>query len=265
VSFSFSPDFPHLTYVDSLGFRRNRFRNFGGIGVSGFKQASMSFQLDQRFQVKLQQGEDVQRLDNLIAWSIAGSYNFLWQERGLAHPLSPIGSSIRIQPPRLLNATFSWSTDVHQPRPIRSMSLSTRLNLASSGAKPGQSGDLPIDGQRREPTFASDQWSLSAAYSLAGGYIGDQWRNQQTANGVVTYQLSPAWALTWQASYDITRRSMQTQNFALSRDIHCWTMSFNRTFIAGGEAEYYFRIGIRDQQEIYYERGTRAGSIGGIQ
>ena len=33
----------------------------------------------------------------------------------------------------------------------------------------------------------------------------------------------------------------------------------------GGEAEYYFRISIKEQSEIYYERGTRAGSIGGIQ
>jgi hypothetical protein len=38
-----------------------------------------------------------------------------------------------------------------------------------------------------------------------------------------------------------------------------------RTFIAGGEAEYYFRIQIKEQRELYYERGTRSGSIGGIQ
>ena len=33
----------------------------------------------------------------------------------------------------------------------------------------------------------------------------------------------------------------------------------------GGEAEYYFRLGIRDQREIYIERGTRVQSFGGIQ
>jgi hypothetical protein len=265
ASFSYSPDFPHLLYTDSLGFRRNRFSNFGGIGVSGFKNASMSFGLDQRFQVKLRRGEEVQRLDNLVSWSMSSSYNFLWKERGLAHPLSPIGSSIRIQPPRLINATVGWTTDVYQPRPVRSMGLSAGLNLSSSGAREAQGGDLPVDARQRESTFRGDQWTLSAAYSLSGGYVGDLWQNQQTANGVITYQLSPGWALDWSASYDITQRSMQTQRFSLSRDIHCWQMSFVRTFIAGGEAEYYFRISVKEQSEIYYERGTRSGSIGGIQ
>ncbi len=265
ASFSYSPDFPNLIYTDEFGGRRSRFSNFGGIGVSGFKSASMSFALDQRFQVKLRHGQDVQRLDNLLSWSTSGSYNFLWKERGLEHPLSTIGSSIRIQPPRLLNVTFGWTTDVYQPHPVRSMGLSTGLNLASSGAQQGQGGELPVDGRERESSFSGDQWSLSAAYSLAGGYVGTKWRNQQTANGVITYQLSPGWALDWSASYDITQRIMQTQRFSLSRDLHCWQMSFTRTFIAGGEAEYYFRISIKEQREIYYERGTRAGSIGGIQ
>jgi hypothetical protein len=265
ASFSFSPDFPHLIYYDSLGTRRSRFSNFGGIGVSGFKSASMSFQLDQRFQAKLRHGNEVQRLDNLVSWTMAGSYNFLWKERGLAHPLSPIGSSIRIQPPRLLNATLGWTTDVYNPKPIRSMGLSSGLNLASGGARQGQGGDLPVDGRIRENTFKDDQWTLSAAYSLAGGYVGDRWQNRQTANGVITYQLSPGWYVDWSAQYDITQRMMQTQRFSLSRDIHCWQMSFVRTFIAGGEAEYYFRIQIKEQRELYYERGTRSGSIGGIQ
>ena len=265
VSFGYSPDFPHLIYTDEQGVRRNRFSNFGGIGVSGFKSASMSFALDQRFQVKLRRGEQVQRLDNLVSWSTSGSYNFLWRERGLAHPLSPIGSSIRIQPPRLVNATLGWTTDVYQPKPIRSMGLSAGLNLASGGPRQAAGGDLPVGEREREAAFRDDQWSLSAAYSLSGGYVGELWRNQQTANGVVTYQLSPGWYFDWSASYDITQRIMQTQRFSLSRDIHCWQMSFVRTFIAGGEAEYYFRISIKEQSEIFYERGTRAGSIGGIQ
>ena len=53
--------------------------------------------------------------------------------------------------------------------------------------------------------------------------------------------------------------------YRLTRRIHCWEATFSRSFFAGGEAEYYFRLGVRDQREIYYERGTRAQSFGGIQ
>jgi hypothetical protein len=82
---------------------------------------------------------------------------------------------------------------------------------------------------------------------------------------VLHYQLTPSWALDYSASYDVTLREVGTQRFDLSRDLHCWRASFSRTFAPGGEAEYYFRLGVKDQREIYIERGTRSGSIGGIQ
>ena len=58
---------------------------------------------------------------------------------------------------------------------------------------------------------------------------------------------------------------MLTQRFGLIRDLHCWQASFTRIFNVGGEAEYYFRLGVKDQREVFVERGTRIGSIGGIQ
>ncbi|TMQ50021.1 MAG: hypothetical protein E6K73_08745 [Candidatus Eisenbacteria bacterium] len=79
------------------------------------------------------------------------------------------------------------------------------------------------------------------------------------------YQLTPAWGLDYSASYDVTSHQIGTQRFALTRDLHCWQAVFTRTFAPGGEAEYYFRLGVKEQKEIYIERGTRSGSIGGIQ
>ena len=63
----------------------------------------------------------------------------------------------------------------------------------------------------------------------------------------------------------MTSHRIGTQRFALTRDLHCWQAVFTRTFAPGGEAEYYFRLGVKEQKEIYIERGTRSGSIGGIQ
>jgi len=79
------------------------------------------------------------------------------------------------------------------------------------------------------------------------------------------FGLTPNWRLDYSASLDITGRQLVTQRFGLTRDLHCWQATFTRVFVVGGEAEYYFRIGVKEQKEIYLERGTRIGSLGGIQ
>jgi hypothetical protein len=77
--------------------------------------------------------------------------------------------------------------------------------------------------------------------------------------------LTENWSFDYQASLDLTQRIVALQRFNLTRRIHCWHATFSRTFVVGGETEYYFRMGIRDQREVYYERGTRQQSFGGIQ
>jgi hypothetical protein len=81
---------------------------------------------------------------------------------------------------------------------------------------------------------------------------------------VVHYDVTPNWTVDYSASYDITLRNVLTQRFALTRTLHCWIATFTRTFTPGGVSEYYFRLGIKDQREVYMERGTRVGSLGGI-
>jgi len=265
MSFTYSPEFPGLTYADSLGFTHNKFQAFDGIGVSGFKSAHLDFGLDQRFQAKLKRGDEVRRLDNLLSWFTGASYNLLYREQGQAHGLSPINSSVLLQPPGVVNVNLGWVTDVYQPRPVRSLGYNVNLNLSSTG-RAQANPDLPVDRTVRG-TDASfqDTWSVGLAYSYSGGYAGPTWANQQTVNAVARATLTPSWGVDYSASYDITERELGTQRFAVTRDLHCWQASFTRTFIAGGEAEYYFRLGVKEQRELFIERGTRSGSIGGIQ
>ena len=70
--------------------------------------------------------------------------------------------------------------------------------------------------------------------------------------------------MDYSASFDVTGHDLLTQRIGLTRDLHCWQASFTRTFNPGGEAEYYFRLGIKEQKEIYLERGSRETSFGGI-
>ena len=71
--------------------------------------------------------------------------------------------------------------------------------------------------------------------------------------------------MEYSTSFDVTHREQLTQRLGLTRDLHCWVANFTRILTVGGEAEYYFRLGIKEQKEVYVERGTRFGSFGGIQ
>jgi len=251
--------------------RRNRFNSFGGIGVSGFKSAFLQFGVEQRFQLKLKNGDQVTRLDNLLTWSTSGSYDFLWAERHSpgTHPLSPLTSTILLQPPGIAYGSLSGVIDTYSPHPLRTLTYNTGFNLASAGAAKKQPAALAVEQTTRRDEIETDDdfkesWRLSVAYSYAGGRSGSGWAAQKNANAVLAYQLSPNWKLDYSTALDVTRRQIQSQRFSLTRRIHCWDAVFTRSFLPGGEAEYYFRLGVRDQREIYYEKGTRMQSYGGL-
>jgi hypothetical protein len=272
ATLSYTPEFPSLQYTDSLGRRVNRFDSFGDIGIfSGRRSARASFALDQRFQAKLTRGEKITRLDNLLSWTTSSSYNFLWREDGLKHPLGPVASSVRLQPPGYINADASAALDVYEGRPLRAFGYNLSTSINNRGGGKPQAARTAIESnngasaaEESQETFR-DSWSASLAYSYSGGYAGPHWSSRETVNGVLRYQLTENWVFDYQAGYDLTARAVLLQRYNLTRRLHCWDATFSRTFGLRGEAEYYFRLGIRDQKEIFIERGTRVQSFGGIQ
>jgi hypothetical protein len=269
ASFSYSPEFSNLIFTDETGVRHNRFNSFGGIGVSGFEQFAMSYGVSQRLQVKLKKGEQVQRLDNLATWTTTGLYDFLYRDHGRLHPLTPLSSNLTVQPPGVVNANLSWVTDPYNRRPLQSLGYNVGFNVSSARNDQPQDLDLPVD--PTHPYSENDEfniresWALDLAYSYSGGYARPKlWSSSQTANVVFRMQLTANWGFDYSASYDVTNREIGIQRFQLLRDLHCWQASFTRTFAPGGEAEYYFRLQVKEQRELYIERGTRGGSLGGI-
>ena len=269
VAIGYAPEFKSLTYFDTLGVRRDRFRSFGDIGISGFQRGSVSYSLDQRLAARYQRGDQISRLDNLLSSSTTASYNLLWREQGQKHGLSQISQSLRIQPPGLLSGDVSGVFDVYEGRPLRTLGYNTGFSLSSTGVKKAQSAGLAVEQtNRRDDLVAEDSfkeaWRLSVAYSYSGGYSGPSWSSSQTANAVVHYDLTPNWAFDYSTAVDVRHQEVLSQRYSLTRRIHCWDAVFTRSFTPGGEAEYYFRLGIRDQREVYYERGSRVQSFGGI-
>ncbi len=272
ANISYTPEFPGLSYRDSLGFLRPRFQSFGDISVfSGRRSVFGSFVLDQRIQAKYTRGDKVTRLDNLFSWNTSGSYDFLWKENGRTHGLQPLSAGFRLQPPGYLNADGSASIDVYNDRPLRSFGYSVYTTFSNrGGGKPqtarggGESDDAVSRADEAQTSF-KDNWSTSLSFIYQGGYFTPAWSASQTINASFRYQLTENWLFDYSTGFDLTRHKVNVQRFNLTRNIHCWAASFSRSFTPLGEAEYYFRLGIREQREIYVERGTRVQSFGGIQ
>ena len=272
ASVFYAPEFPSLLYINDRGQLVSRFDNVGDIGIfSGRRSARAAISLDQRIQAKYTRGDKVTRLDNLLAWSTSTSYDFLWRENGLLHPLGPVSSQVRLQPPGYVNADASAGLDVYAGRPLRSLgfNIGTAFNSRGGGRPQATRSATELAGSRATPADEAqdsfrESWSISASYSYSGGYSKPRWSSRENVNGTLRYQLTENWIFDYQAGYDLTLRAVQLQRYNVTRRIHCWDATFSRTF-GGRETEYYFRLGIRDQKEVFVERGTRVQSFGGIQ
>ncbi|HET7904738.1 MAG TPA: hypothetical protein VFM17_09260, partial [Candidatus Eisenbacteria bacterium] len=109
-----------------------------------------------------------------------------------------------------------------------------------------------------------------------GGY--NPWGSTARANGFTGLNLSRNWRLEYAAQADLLARDalpsggfgarhvkLVSQNFSITRDLHCWQMQFTRS-ISGDTKEYYFKISVKNLPEVYYEQGSRGlRGFGGMQ
>jgi len=175
---------------------------------------------------------------------------------------------VLVQPPSLINASGFATIDPYQGHAVRAFNYNVGMDFAGTSKKRPSAPEIP--GERRT-TYYTDileepptGWTLGLTYSYAGGRTVTEWQSNQTANMVLRMSPTPKWGLMYSSSYDVTHHVFGVQQFSLTRDLHCWMAQFTRTFAPQGETEYYFRLAVKQQRELYVERGNRVGSIGGI-
>ncbi|HKA23548.1 MAG TPA: putative LPS assembly protein LptD [Candidatus Eisenbacteria bacterium] len=268
VSFLYQPEFESLTYVDSLGVRHNRFQPVAGIAISGFKQRLMNYGLQQRFQVKYKHGDHLVSVPNLLSIQSNGTYDFLWREHGVPNPWRPLNTTARLQPPGYLSFSGTLLHSFDAKPYLKSVSFFTDLRLAGGGVTPEPVADLPLGGNeasQRPQLQASGPWSLSLAYSYAAGRnFFNQWTPSQTLNLFASGNVARGWRIEYYGSADLDHGGLVAQEYSITRDLHCWRAQFVRRFSATEAAEYYFRLSIVQQPELYVERGSRGlGSYSG--
>ena len=288
------------TGVDSAGNER-RYDPFSGTllgSTPSGESRSMTFGLSNIFQAKTKRGDEEKKID-LFTMNFNTSHNFAADSLRW----SPISTSIRTQLSKKLALNISASHDLYAYRsgrvnewnddwhgiPIpRLTNVSASTGFAFSGRRFGimkMESDAPdttsldddllgtvdTDDERSdqfsERSQGNELWSanFSLRYSLSRS--NPAIKNESffmTAN--VKLNLSSKWKIGWNASFDLMQKTMVSQRFQITRDLHCWQLSFNWTPSKYSYAsQYNLTINVKSptlRDLKYEERGGRSSGFG---
>jgi len=275
------------TPVDTLGNTRKYsiFERgiFGGPGAG--EQQSISFTLDNVFETKQvqrdttgQRREQIVRLIDNLRGSL--SYNFAAQQFKLSDLNTSMNTSFVKGVSINANATFSfYDTDsLGRAIPqylwdngngfIRPMRFAVR---ASTQFQSGRSGMQPVPRQYYHPRHydpfnqaefdAYDQmfnngplqpidvsWAFSLSLSYDWQRVGTTTRKSAVLNANdIQFRITPEWQVATSMGYDFIAKELTPTRFAVTRNLHCWDMSFD--WNPFGDFKYYmFRLSVRDPQ-----------------
>lgn len=288
------------TGVDSSGNER-RYDPFSetllGSTPSG-ESRSMTFSLSNIFQAKTKRGDEEKKLD-LFTMNFSTSHNFAADSLRW----SPISTSIRTQLSKKLALNISashdlyayrnkrvneWNDDWHGIPVPRLTNVSASTGFAFSGRRFGivkMVSDTPdtttlnddllgtVDTDEEQPdrlferSQGNELWNanFSLRYSLSKSNPAIKTESFfMTAN--VKLNLSSKWKIGWNASFDLMQKSMVSQRFQITRDLHCWQLSFNWTPSKYSYAsQYNLTINVKSptlRDLKYEERGGRSSGFG---
>jgi hypothetical protein len=132
----------------------------------------------------------------------------------------------------------------------------TTQEFASGGVQfvqTGESGEERPAGGSLGMEEGRLPWSLSIGFTYNKGNFGGV---SSTARLGWDIKLTDNWQINYSTIYDVERRELNGQNFSISRNLHCWAMTFARQQL-GDEWQYYFRITLNAHPDLYGESGSR--------
>lgn len=274
LSFSYHPDFGNdwfgfydMVQVDSLGTMSsyNIFQDgvFGSTGAG--RSGSINFGIGNNIEMKLVNDKDttsnekyrkVAIFDNL---SISSSYNLAAK----SYKLSPFSLNARTKiAGTSINVTGTLNPyaldeknaikDAYTWNEYQGMAKLGRLTRVSTGFSMNYSSDK-LDKKKKEklkeagveekeyvnPNYApvNMPWRVSGNYSFS--YVNNNGSPKliQTVSVNGSLDLTQKWKTTFNSGFDLAAMKMTRSVFTVTRNLHCWTMSFN--FSPFGTAPFY--------------------------
>jgi hypothetical protein len=148
---------------------------------------------------------------------------------------------------------------------VKELNVSATRDTTQTEKKEFESGG--VDFRKRDESGAEQElaveegrlpWNLvlGLTYSKSRGGV-----QNSTLRVGWDFKLSDNWRIDYSTIYDIEGRERSGQFIAVTRDLHCWEISFSRQQL-GDEWEYYFRIALKAHPDLYGESGNRGVGTG---
>ena len=261
ASFSWTPEF--ADYFDESG--SDLFYSPSGFGGTPRKKTSVSLSLVNKLQLKLRNGEELRRIDNLMRLSASTSYDF----EAEGHRWADLTTALQVRPDPSVSLRWGARHD-SEDWSLESSSMTASLSL--SGDEPPESeaswedriaskSHSPVEELRTELARAADAtrvgrkpWSGALTFRYSRG--SQPSNSTYWLDGSVALSLTPNWRVNYSVHYDIKEGEVASQEYTIYRDLHCWEAQFTRRYY-DDEWQYYFRVNVKSLPEIQAEQGAK--------
>lgn len=274
----FGTFYPNLGFVTGIRHRVSPSVSYN------FQPAQNNRPRSQRFTVGLSNSLDLKvrgkdseqerKLSNVVLWSLSSSYNpdgpskRQWSTINSRFNTEIYGVGVSVN-----QSIDPYEWEISSTRITSDLSLNGTHGLGSSG----EAAEISRNPLATDTTgLDQDQGTVKDLRDEAEKGDGLPWRVRASLSYSTSKSLDPvshlnlggsinltrSWRVSYNASYNVEARTMQGQDYTLSRDLHCWEMSISRRQLAS-EWEYYFKVTLKGHPEVYAEQGSRG--LGGGQ
>jgi hypothetical protein len=144
------------------------------------------------------------------------------------------------------------------PAPVKQSVSPTNVSGLTEEPKPGQQ---PKQEQAQYDEYGymifDSPWTMNVSYSFTYSNPGLSTRRiiSQSLSVNGTLQLTKKMSITYQTGYDIGHKAITMSNIQITRDLHCWDMSFS--WVPNGNMkmwEFSIRVKASVLQDLKYDR-----------
>ncbi|MCR9012978.1 putative LPS assembly protein LptD [Gabonibacter chumensis] len=226
------------------------------------KQAgSVSFSLDNNLEMKVRNDQDTtgeeqfRKIKLLESFRIQVSYNpfaekFKFSTIGLSARTKLFNSRIDLNftgtlDPYALDEKGNKLNKYHGGiGRLTNASLSTGINFSADNGKNKEEKNEMVGGYYEQYLDFDVPWSINIDYTFS--YSKPVFKSTVTQmmgiNG--DFSLTPKWKISFTSGYNFATKEISASSFQITRDLHCWEMSFN-CIPFGQHQSYNFQINVR--------------------
>ncbi len=242
-----------------------------GTPTGAKESGSINLSLDNNIEAKVRTAndttgnEDFKKVKLLESLKFSTSYNMFadslnWSNIGMSGRTKIFNNKLDLNfnstiDPYALNAN-NIKINEFGPR-LTNASIRVGFRLASNDFKGDAEEESKGEGKQEQIQYVQFDvpWSFSLDYGWTYSKPTVKSNVTQTVGLRGDFSLTPKWKINFTTGYDFANKAITATQFFLTRDLHCWQMTFS-TVPFGPFQNYNFRINVKSSvlQDLKYEK-----------